>query len=173
MVAIAGCGSLSAAGSPDHAVAELTSSGHALSADLDAGRYERACKALTQKERGVLAREMAVLRTRLEGAGEPQTLARETVRLADAQPKGCAGFLAFARTLAHLSAPKASLGAEFKRRLAHLVPPIRIKGDIATYRGAVEARYEDEHWRFEGRDGQPPFEVPSIVSNGTRFFPPQ
>lgn len=82
------------------------------------------------------------------------------------------GFLEFASALASASNAHTTIGRRFDRRLVGLLATVRIAGDIATYRGAVEARYEDGRWRFEGRGHQPPFEVPTIGVGAAAFFPP-
>ncbi|MFI4985364.1 MAG: hypothetical protein ACHP93_04820 [Solirubrobacterales bacterium] len=169
VAALTACGSASSHG---HSAAALNLAGRSLSADLDAGRYGRACEALTAKERSVLAQEIEMLATRLKGSKEPELLARETGMLAG-RLRGCVGFLAFARTLARATTTSTSLGREFASQLARLLPAIQIRGDTAMYQRVVEARYEAGRWRFEGRGEEPPFEVPTIISNGKRLFPPE
>jgi hypothetical protein len=169
-VAVTGCGSSTSSQGPS--TAALGQSGRALSADLDAGRYGSACQGLTLVERHKLAQGIAIVATKLQGAGEAEMLAREVTSIVG-KPSGCVGFLSFAKTLAHAMNANTGLGEEFDRRLSHLLPAIQIRGDTATDHGVVEARYERGRWRFEGHEHQPPFEVPTINSGGQRFFPPE
>jgi hypothetical protein len=169
-VAVVGCGSSTS--SQDPSTTALAQSGRALSADLDAGRYGSACDGLTLIERHTLAQDIAIVATKLKGAGEAEMLAREITSIVG-KPRGCVGFLAFAKTLAHAANANISLGGEFDRQLSHLLPAIQVRGDTATYHGVIEARYEGGRWRFEGHGHQPPFEVPTITSDGQRFFPPE
>ncbi len=167
-VAMIGCGS--SRSSQDPSTTALAQSGRALAVDLDAGRYESACQDLTVIERHMLGQEIASVATKLKGAGEAEMLAREMM---SGKPRGCVGFLAFAETLAHATNANTSLGEQFDRRLSHLLPTVHVRGDAATDHGVVEARYEGGRWRFEGHGHQPPFEVPTINSDGQRFFPPE
>jgi hypothetical protein len=169
-LSVVGCGSSRSSQGPS--TAALAQSGRALSADLDAGHYGSACENLTLIERHTLAREIAIVATKLKGAGEAEMLAREITSIVG-KPRGCVGFLAFAKTLTHTMNANVSLGGEFDRRLSHLLPTIQVRGDTATDDGVVEARYEGGRWRFEGHGHQPPFEVPTINSNGQHFFPPE
>ncbi len=57
--------------------------------------------------------------------------------------------LALASTRGHAGVK--AFGEQFRHALDTRLPRFEVKGSEALYNGAVEARYEDGRWRFEGQ----------------------
>jgi hypothetical protein len=115
---LAGCGSSEAG---EHSKAGIEAAGRDMVANLEAGRYKRACQDLTSASRA---------------------------RIAILPMGGCTGALAFARGFLAVEG-RTRLGQVFDQRLHQLLPRLTIEGDRANAAGNVEAVYEDGRWRFE------------------------
>jgi|GEM_PF-5214789 hypothetical protein len=110
-----------------HSAAGLNAAGENMVANLEAGRFRLACEGFTASAQQLLA----------------------------VFPRGgCTGALAFSRGLLAVEG-KPQIGQLFRTQFATIMPHLRIRGDVAYYRGAVEARYEGGRWRFEGHDAEP------------------
>ncbi|HEX3512310.1 MAG TPA: hypothetical protein VHT27_14565 [Solirubrobacteraceae bacterium] len=120
--ALAGCSSTTPS---TYSRAGLEAAGRDLVANLESGRYRRACEDFTSSAR---------------------------MRLAVFGKGGCVGSIAFARAyLAIEGRPR--LGQLIGGEIAEVMPRIKIDNAGAHVGGTLEARYEFGRWRFEARPG--------------------
>jgi len=119
---LAGCGSTT---SSDESRAGLQAAGNDVVANLEAGRYKRACEDFTATARG---------------------------RLAVFPTAGCSGVLAFAHGILAVEG-QTRLGQVAKQQIDKMLPHATIEGGEARVGNSVEAVYEGGRWRFEASRG--------------------
>jgi hypothetical protein len=118
-VLLAGCGSTTPS---DNTVAGIRAAAQDIVANLEAGRYKRACEDLTVRARSDFSL----------GRG------------------GCVGALAFARGLLAIEGyPR--LGQIVEDQVNSIVRHVDVEGIRGIVSGHIEVLYEDGRWRFEAR----------------------
>jgi hypothetical protein len=117
---LVGCGSSDLT---NHGLAGIEAARRDTVANLEAGRYTKACEDFTAAAR---------------------------IRLLVFPMGGCPGALAFARGFLAVDG-RTRLGVQFERQLRQVIPHLTVEGEIARVGSVVEARYEQGRWRFEGR----------------------
>ncbi len=117
---LAGCGSSELS---DRGLAGIEAARRDTVANLEAGRFTKACEDFTAAAR---------------------------IRLLVFPMGGCPGALAFARGFLAVDG-RTRLGVQFERQVRQAIPHLTVEGEIARLGSVVEARYEQGRWRFEGR----------------------